>query len=188
MLKVVTRMGIALLFTLGAVQLSAQTPQQTADEKLEDRIEYRLETNKNVRKYDIKVKVEAGKATLTGDVATAAQKTEAGSVAKIAGVSAVTNSITVNADADRTLAERSKGGLNKLGEKITDAWITSKVKWFITLDDDLLDGSSINVDTTNNVVTLKGTVKTAAGKAKAVALAKDVDGVKSVVDQLTIAK
>src|SRR5688572_4568481 len=113
MLKVVTRVGIALLFTLGAVQLSAQTTQKTADEKLEDRIEYRLETNKAVRKYDIKVKVEAGKATLTGDVATAAQKTEAGSVANIAGVSSVTNSITVNADADRTLAERSKSGLNK---------------------------------------------------------------------------
>jgi hyperosmotically inducible protein len=187
MFKFVTRAGIALLFTLGAAHLSAESIQQTADAKLKDRIEHRLETNKNVRKYDIKVKVEAGKATLTGDVATVAQKTEAGTVAKIEGVSLVTNSITVNPDADRTLAERTKSGLNKLGEKITDAWITTKVKWFLT-GDDALEGSSINVDTANNVVTLKGTVKTQAGKARAVALAKDVDGVKSVVDQLTIAK
>jgi hyperosmotically inducible periplasmic protein len=187
MLKIVTRAGIALLFILGSVQLSAQTTPQTTDAKLKDRIEHRLETNKNLRKYDIKVKVDAGKATLTGDVATAAQKTEAGTVAKVTGVSSVTNSITVNADVDRTLAERSKSGLNKLGEKITDAWITTKVKWVIT-GEDALEGSNINVDTANNVVTLKGTVKTQAGKARAVALAKDVDGVKSVVDQLTIAK
>jgi hyperosmotically inducible protein len=183
----VTRIGIALFFTFGVAQLSAESIQPTTDAALKDRIEYRLETNRLVRKYDIKVNVAAGKATLTGDVATAAQKAEAGRVAKITGVSTVTNSITVNPKADATIAERTKGGLNKLGEKITDAWITTKVKWFLT-GEDLLKGSSINVDTANNVVTLKGTVKTQPGKARAVALARDVDGVKSVVDQLTIAK
>ena len=187
MLKLVTRVGIALLVTLGATQLSAASFQPTTDAALKDRIEYRLETNRVVRKYDIKVNVAAGKATLTGDVATAAQKAEAGRVAKITGVSSVTNSITVNPKTDATLTERTKNGMNKLGEKITDAWITTKVKWFFT-GDDLLKGSSIDVDTKNNVVTLKGTVKTLAGKTHAATVAKGVEGVKSVVNQLTIAK
>jgi osmotically-inducible protein OsmY len=36
------------------------------------------------------------------------------------------------------------------------------------------------------VVTLNGTVPTAAGRARAVAIAKGTDGVKNVVDHLTI--
>ena len=45
---------------------------------------------------------------------------------------------------------------------------------------------TINVDTANHVVTLKGSVKSAAGKARAVALARNTDGVTKVVDQLVI--
>ena len=72
-----------------------------------------------------------------------------------------------------------------LGMAIHDAWITTKVKWvFVGADE--LKGSDINVDTKDHVVTLKGTVKSEAGRAKALALAKDTDGVKRVVDQLTI--
>ena len=49
-----------------------------------------------------------------------------------------------------------------------------------------LDGSEINVDTNDHVVTLRGTVPSAVARAKAVSLAKQVDGVKSVKDELTI--
>ena len=65
-----------------------------------------------------------------------------------------------------------KAGLNKTGEKITDAWITTKVKWFF-VGEDALKGSDINVDTKDNVVTLKGTVKIAAGKTRAVAAGEE---------------
>lgn len=185
MLKQLTRLAAALLVTVGAVQLSAAQTQKPTDDTLKDRVEYRLETAATVRKYDIKVAVDAGKVTLSGDVATAAQKADAARLAKITGVTSVENLLKVDPDEDKTLTERTKAGLNKAGSKIDDAWITTKVKWFMT-GDDLLAGSNINVDTAKNVVTLKGTVKTRAGKARAVALAKDVDGVKSVVDQLTI--
>ena len=178
---------------LGAVALTALLPVSTqalaqtpAKYTLKDRIEFRLETNDTLKKYDIKVAVDdKNVATLSGDVATAAQKAQAESLAKVNGVTRVVNNITVDPNEDKTLAERTKGGLNKLGEKITDAWITTKVKWFF-LGEDTLEGSNINVDTANNVVTLKGTVKTAAGKKRAVALAQGVDGVKKVVDQTTI--
>jgi osmotically-inducible protein OsmY len=44
------------------------------------------------------------------------------------------------------------------------------------------------VDSNNGVVTLTGTVPTAAEKALALKIAKETDGVKSVVDRLTVGK
>ena len=100
-------------------------------------------------------------------------------------VAKVDNQIKVDPDEDKTVADRIKSGMSKTGEAINDTWITTKVHWFF-MGEDALKGSDINVDTKDNVVTLKGTVKSAAGKARAVQLAKHADGVKQVVDHLTI--
>lgn len=177
-----------------ATTVKNQTPQTSApartqaaptDSTLKDRIKYRLETDAMLRKYDVDVKVDNAVATLSGTVATDAQKAEAVKVAKVDGVKNVVNEIKIDKDADKSLAEKTKNGLSKTGEAINDAWITTKVHWFFT-GEDLLKGSDINVDTNNHVVTLKGTVKSQAGKARAVQLARQTDGVKSVVDELAI--
>lgn len=173
----------SLVPSLHSTTLHAWT--QVSDDTLKDRIEYQLQTDSTVKKYDIRVKVASGNVTLTGDVATEAQKTEAGKIAKIDGVAKVENDLKVDRVVDDTLAERAKKGMRRTGEAIDDVWITTKVKWFF-LGDNLLKGSSINVDTKNRVVTLNGTVKTEAGRARAVALANDTDGVTKVVDRLTI--
>lgn len=83
-------------------------------------------------------------------------------------------------------ADKSKDALSETGEAITDAWITTKVKTDF-VGEDLLKGSDINVDTNNHVVTLKGTVASAAGRARAMEIAKATKGVNRVVDNLTIA-
>ena len=80
---------------------------------------------------------------------------------------------------------KTKEGLSKTGEVITDAWITSRVHSKF-VGEDLLKDSDINVDTNNHIVTLRGTVMSAAAKTRAVAEAKEVEGVKSVVDHLTV--
>jgi len=69
---------------------------------------------------------------------------------------------------------------------INDAWITTKVKSNF-VNEDLLKGSDINVDSNKHVVTLKGTVPSAAARARAVALAKSTKGVTRVIDTLTVA-
>jgi hyperosmotically inducible protein len=51
----------------------------------------------------------------------------------------------------------------------------------------VLNDSDIDVDVSNNMVTLNGTVKSAAAKAKAVSIAKATDGVKGVKDNLRVA-
>ena len=83
------------------------------------------------------------------------------------------------------VGEKTKEGLSKTGEVITDAWITSRVHSKF-VGEDLLKDSDINVDTNDHVVTLRGTVMSPAAKARAVAEAKEVEGVHRVVDQLTV--
>jgi hyperosmotically inducible protein len=80
---------------------------------------------------------------------------------------------------------KGKDDVIDVDANINDAWITTKVKSNF-VNEDALKGSDINVDTNNHVVTLKGTVATAAGRARAVALAKSTKGVTRVVDALTI--
>ena len=86
----------------------------------------------------------------------------------------------------QTAAQEAKTAANKTGNAITDSWITMKVhSQFVP--DDALEGSDIDVDTKNGVVTLNGTVASAAGRTRAVAIAKATDGVSNVVDRLRVA-
>jgi osmotically-inducible protein OsmY len=81
---------------------------------------------------------------------------------------------------------KGKDAVSDVDANINDAWITTKVKTNF-IDEDALKGSDINVDSNHHVVTLKGTVPSAAGRTRAVELAKSTKGVTRVVDQLTIA-
>ncbi len=98
---------------------------------------------------------------------------------------------TVKEGAEKTkegaekVADKTKEGLSKTGEVITDSWITTRVHSKF-VGEDLLKDSDINVDSKDHVVTLRGTVMSAAGRARAVEQAKEVEGVKRVIDQLTI--
>jgi osmotically-inducible protein OsmY len=70
-------------------------------------------------------------------------------------------------------------------QAIKDGWLVMKVHSEF-LDESVLDGSNIDVDVKDGVVTLQGTVPTAAARARALELARKNDGVKNVVDQLKI--
>lgn len=64
-------------------------------------------------------------------------------------------------------------------QPVTDAWITTKVKTELGITEDVT-AMEINVDTKDGMVTLTGTVDSAAEVQKAVAAAKTVKGVRSV--------
>ena len=74
----------------------------------------------------------------------------------------------------------------KIGTGISDGWLWFKTRYDLAAADDLRD-STINVDVENAVVTLTGTVPTPAQKAKAEQIAKSVEGVKGVKNQIKIA-
>ena len=67
---------------------------------------------------------------------------------------------------------------------VDDTAITAKVKAALIAEPNL-KSTPINVTTNAAVVTLTGTVSTAVEKAKAVQVAENVEGVKSVVDHLS---
>jgi osmotically-inducible protein OsmY len=81
--------------------------------------------------------------------------------------------------------DATKDAAVKTKDVTADATITSAVKTKL-LADTTVGGLKIDVDTKDNVVTLTGTVKSAAEKAEAIRLAKTTTGVKRVVDKLTI--
>ena len=83
------------------------------------------------------------------------------------------------------IADKSEDVVSATGEKITDGWITTKVNSKF-VDETLLKDSKIDVDSKDRVVTLKGTVKSEAGKARAVAIARGTEGVVRVIDQLVV--
>lgn len=81
-------------------------------------------------------------------------------------------------------AEAKNAGAT-IGSGLEDGWIHLKVRAALAAADDLRD-STINVDVDNNVVTLRGSVANAASKTKAQNTARQVDGVKNVVNKLEI--
>lgn len=87
---------------------------------------------------------------------------------------------------NRTEYEKGKGSSESIGQSVEDSWLWFKTKSALATTSDLRD-STINVDVVNGVITLKGTVATAAEKTKAKQVADGIDGKKSVVDQLKVA-
>lgn len=70
---------------------------------------------------------------------------------------------------------------------VKDAWITTQIeaKYF---GDSVVKGRNIDVDTASGVVTLTGEVSSGIERQRAVARAREVDGVTRVVDRLTLVR
>lgn len=88
-------------------------------------------------------------------------------------------------EAGRTIGEKAKEAAHQIDEALSDGALTAKIKSKMTLDD-LVNARSINVSTTDRVVTLTGTVASARERERAVALAKETNGVTRVEDKLTL--
>ena len=73
------------------------------------------------------------------------------------------------------------------GKYIDDAWITAKVKTML-LKDDIVKGLSVNVETRKGMVQLSGWVNDEAQITQAEQVARSIDGVKSVRNELQINK
>jgi hyperosmotically inducible periplasmic protein len=84
-------------------------------------------------------------------------------------------------------AHKAGKAVDEAGEMIDDGWITSKVKAQLMTADGV-KASAINVDTSDHVVTLRGTVRSESERAKALHIARTTRGVNKVVDELKRAK
>jgi hyperosmotically inducible protein len=91
----------------------------------------------------------------------------------------------VATDVATDVANKGKEVVSATGEAITDGWITTKIKTKFA-DDKLLKDTNITIETSERVVTLKGTVTSDAAKKSAVTIAGGTEGVLRVVDQVVI--
>jgi len=142
------------------------------------RVTNNIEVNPKVDESKVDKAADTTKAGVNKAVdatATAAEKTKEG-VQK--GVGATEKGVG-------KAAEKTAEGIGKAGEKMTDASITTGVKTELT-GEPLLKDSAIDVDTSHHVVTLRGTVPSAAAKARAATIAANSKGVARVVDELVV--
>jgi hypothetical protein len=79
----------------------------------------------------------------------------------------------------------AKGQGRTIGTGVNDGWLWVKTRFDLAAADDLRD-STINVDVDKGVVTLTGTVASAAQRARAETVAKSVDGVTGVKNMLKV--
>jgi len=76
-------------------------------------------------------------------------------------------------------------GANRAEQMAADAALTTKIKSKMALDDNV-KALNIDIDTSGSVVTLRGTVGSQDERQRAVRMARETDGVTSVVDQLIV--
>ena len=84
-----------------------------------------------------------------------------------------------------SISRQAKDLGRKIGDGADDLWIWTKMRTEFATADDLRD-STINIDVENNVVTLSGTVPAEAQKAKAEQIARGIEGVSSVKNQISV--
>jgi hyperosmotically inducible protein len=137
---------------------------------------------------NIDVDTQNGVVTLTGTVASAAGRTRAVEIAKATdGVKNVNDKLRVAPEGGRDPVAAAKDTTKTAGRRVNDGWIKSKIYAQFLTEDSLTD-SDIDIDVAQGMVALNGTVKSEAGRTRAVAIAKATDGVKNVKDALKVMK
>lgn len=83
------------------------------------------------------------------------------------------------------IGETVAAGAAQARQALNEGALTAKIKSKMALDD-TINATSIDVDTVGTVVTLTGSVRSEAERAKALQLARETAGVTAVQDRLVI--
>lgn len=146
------------------------------DSAVTAKVKSALIDDKAIKSNDISVETNNGVVTLSGFVGSQAEGEQAVAVAtKVEGVKSVS---------DKLHTKDSKGQSAKgyAGDTATTTSVKAKL-----LADDIVPSRMVKVETTDGVVQLSGSVKDQAQADRAESVAKTVDGVKSVKNDLKIA-
>ncbi|EPT7063807.1 molecular chaperone OsmY [Cronobacter turicensis] len=145
------------------------------DSAITAKVKAALVDDEQIKSTDISVKTEKSVVTLSGFVESQAQAEEAVKIAKgVEGVASVSDKLHVRDGKDKSV----KGYAG-------DAATTSEIKAKL-LADDLVPSRNVKVETTDGVVQLSGNVESEKQSQRAESIAKAVDGVKSVKNDLKV--
>jgi len=88
-------------------------------------------------------------------------------------------------DVGAKVGEATAKAANEAKDALEAGSVTAKIKSKMALDD-LVKARNVDVDTNGSVVTLTGVVRSQAERQRAVQLAKETEGVTSVIDHLRL--
>jgi osmotically-inducible protein OsmY len=160
--------------------IKGDRPAEHSDTWISWKVKSALLFHRNVSASGTKVYVKDGIVTLSGEASSLAQKELTTEYAKdIDNVKEVHNDMTVAKTSATPAVETT-------GEKIDDASVTAQVKASL-LAHRSTSAVKTKVSTTEGVVTLSGIAKNAAEKSLVTKLVTDVNGVSSVINNMTIA-
>ncbi len=173
--------AVMIIVSLAAVACASTRTTKSPGEQVDDsvttgRVKAALIADPVTKAHQIDVETFKGTVQLNGFVDTSASKDRAAQVAKTTkGVMAVRNNLTVKTDP-------------RMGSEVVgDAAITTKVKAALA-GDPRTKAHQVNVETREGVVQLSGFVDNSEAKSTAEELARSVDKVKSVDNELDVKK
>jgi len=159
--------------------VSGTQPAEHSDAWIGWKVKTALLFHRNVSATGTTVYVKDGIVTLQGEASSMAQKELTTEYAKdIDNVQAVDN--------DMTIATTPAAPDATIGDKIDDASITAEVKSSL-VSHRSTSALHTGVTTTDGVVTLSGVAKNDAEKSLVTKLATDINGVTSVINNMTVA-
>lgn len=170
--------AVMFVMTLAMVACASTRTQKSAGEQVDDTVttaavKSALIADPVTKAHQIDVETFKGTVQLNGFVDSSASKTHATEVArKQKGVTAVRNNLTVKTD-DSPLVD--------------DSAITAKVKSALA-GDPRTKAHQVNVEVREGVVQLSGFVDNSEAKSTAEELARSVDNVKSVDNEIDVKK
>jgi hyperosmotically inducible periplasmic protein len=174
--------AVMLVVSMAVVACASTRTTKSAGEQIDDsvttgRVKAALIADPVTKAHQIDVETFKGTVQLNGFVDSSASKEQAAKVAKnTKGVTVVRNNLTVRTDSGPSGSER-----------VDDAAITAKVKAALA-GDPRTKAHQVNVETREGAVQLSGFVDTSEAKATAADLARNVDNVKSVDNEIDVKK
>lgn len=153
------------------------TKSTASDTMITTKVKAELLQADNIESGDISVETDNGVVTLSGFVSSQEQIKHAVDVAgKVKDVASVNDKLNVKDNADQSVKEYAD-----------DAMVTSAVKAKLLADSEV-SGLKVSVETQDGVVQLTGDVESQAEATQAENIAKGVDDVQSVKNDLVIKK
>ena len=162
-----------MLVVVAVLSISMPVSAANSDSRIESSAKQSYVFKTYLQGDDINIQSKDGVVTLTGTVLdeshkSLAQETAAG----LPGVKSVDNRLEVKGE---------------IPAKSSDAWLTTKVKMTLLFHRSVSAGRT-EVDVHDGVVTLRGDTASAAKKELTTEYAKDVEGVKDVINEMIVNK
>ena len=158
---------------------SASVGAAVSDAAITGKVKAKFATDSRLKGSDISVTTNNGVVTLTGSAPSSTSREAAENLASnVAGVRSVNDQIGAPSAASE-LGSKAKRAAHQTAEAIEDTAITADLKTKLATDS-RTKGSAVDVNTSNGVVALSGTVISEAQKTHMIYVARHTKGVHQV--------